>query len=273
MLQAHAELHMKVNRTFSAQELVDCVPNPMECGGTGGCKGATVELAMDYIQRSGLADEEQKPYQSRDGNCKKPGTAAFLDLSAGDVDKVHTDVGSGAALGLRSWRTLPQNKALPLMRALNEGPVAISVGADNWMMYSGGIFDDCEKDVVINHAVTLFGYGESGDHKYWSVRNSWGDSWGDRGFIHLLRRTPEEDDEYCGIDHDPKAGIACKPYPDQARVCGTCGLLYDSVAVKMAPAKASASAGVPTSLRGGGPTSAARAAREKPVQDMSSDSF
>ena len=30
------------------QELVDCVPNPKSCGGTGGCSGATVELAMSY---------------------------------------------------------------------------------------------------------------------------------------------------------------------------------------------------------------------------------
>ncbi|CAE7657182.1 CEP1 [Symbiodinium pilosum] len=48
VLSAHAEINGQ-RRSFSAQELVDCVPNPKHCGGKGGCSGATVELAMSYV--------------------------------------------------------------------------------------------------------------------------------------------------------------------------------------------------------------------------------
>merc|ERR1719321_98370 len=49
VLQAHAEIYTSKTRTFSVQEMVECIANPQECGGQGGCKGATMELAMDYV--------------------------------------------------------------------------------------------------------------------------------------------------------------------------------------------------------------------------------
>lgn len=56
MLEARYEVQKKANRSFSAQQLVNCVPNPRECGGTGGCMGATVELALAYAQHAGLQE-------------------------------------------------------------------------------------------------------------------------------------------------------------------------------------------------------------------------
>jgi cathepsin L len=38
---------------LSPQHLVSCVPNPNQCGGTGGCSGATAEIAMDYLKTCG----------------------------------------------------------------------------------------------------------------------------------------------------------------------------------------------------------------------------
>lgn len=231
-------------RTFSAQQLVNCVPNPRSCGGTGGCQGATVELAMSYIEKRGLKTNEEVQYQAHLGRCQAPvrGSPRFSSSSFLEVEKHerheddHHDHDQGSAtIGLRSWKKLPTNKALPLMNAVQNGPVAISVGAKPFHFYKGGVFDDCPKDSVINHAVTLFGYGqtESGD-KYWNVRNSWGADWGERGYIRLLRgASMRQDDEYCGIDHNPKVGVACKPYPKQSKVCGMCGMLFDSVAAQL----------------------------------------
>jgi len=233
MLQARYELHMNGNRTFSVQQLVNCVPNPRECGGTGGCQGATVELAMQYVQRMGLQEDQALPYAGKGESCQQPmPVTSFIELAASR----HSYRGS-AAIGLRHWRKLPENRAMPLMQAVANGPVAISVAASDWMYYGTGIFNGCAKDAVVDHAVVLFGYGSEGSNKYWLVRNSWGSSWGEGGYIRLLRQpTAEAEDAYCGTDNDPKAGLACKPYPDSVQVCGMCGLLYDSVEATFAPA-------------------------------------
>jgi cathepsin L len=234
-----------VNRSFSIQELVDCVPNPRECGGSGGCNGATVELALQYVLEKGLSDASSKPYMGRRagkvgcaaledvGEATKQGTS-FLSLAANLGDGMAVASRGGAGVGLKQWYKLPENQALPLMRAVMEGPVAISVAASSWYLYTRGIYDSCDKDAVIDHAVTLFGYGHILDpqkkkKKFWTIRNSWGKDWGESGFIRLLRHdTPEADSQYCGTDNDPKEGVSCKPYPDSVKVCGMCGLLYDS---------------------------------------------
>eukprot|EP00927_Polykrikos_kofoidii_P016157 TRINITY_DN17260_c0_g2_i1.p1 TRINITY_DN17260_c0_g2~~TRINITY_DN17260_c0_g2_i1.p1 ORF type:complete len:404 (+),score=72.35 TRINITY_DN17260_c0_g2_i1:72-1283(+) len=235
MLQGRFESFGRGKRDFSVQQLVDCVPNPKACGGTGGCQGATVELAMSYVERFGLASSSKTPYTATDGVCQDAATQApslttsFLALAALRSQEA-------LDLNLAGWYKLPENKALPLMLAVASGPVAVSVAAKDWFVYSDGIFDGCPKDSVVDHAVTLFGYGEgkSGGEigqSYWLVRNSWGGSWGEGGFIRLHRKsTPEAEQAHCGIDNDPSAGVACKPYPKNVEVCGMCGILYDSVA-------------------------------------------
>eukprot|EP00929_Paragymnodinium_shiwhaense_P046397 TRINITY_DN23622_c0_g1_i1.p2 TRINITY_DN23622_c0_g1~~TRINITY_DN23622_c0_g1_i1.p2 ORF type:complete len:393 (-),score=81.46 TRINITY_DN23622_c0_g1_i1:114-1292(-) len=233
MLEGRMELSRNQKNKLSVQQLVNCVPNPKSCGGSGGCDGATVELGMRYIQEAGLGDSASTPYTAVDGHCKKA-------VSPSGFLQVHTapTTNGGAQLGLRGWRTLPENQAQPLLEAVQSGPVAISVGADSWSLYSHGIYDGCQKNTVINHAVTLFGYGEDKGTLYWNIRNSWGPAWGEDGFIRLLRRPADQEDQFCGTDNDPKAGVACKPYPKEVKVCGMCGLLYDSVVADMSSAAA-----------------------------------
>merc|ERR1719454_2694709 len=100
---------MKGSRTFATQELVDCVSNPDRCGGDGGCRGATVELAMDYVEKHGLREEGQLPYQGMDGACPnadaKTGGASWLSGSG-----VQRQTGGGASFGFRGWTKLPENK-------------------------------------------------------------------------------------------------------------------------------------------------------------------
>lgn len=255
VLGAHTEIHGDGRgRMFSAQELLDCVPNPHRCGGDGGCEGATVELAFDWAIRRGLAEEGDTPYTGRDGACKKmsgrsaaadptwpaldqvTGSGVTEDLSAPGVHDLIQQGGAVAApgpgtFGMRAWERLPENKHEPLVRALVErGPVAVSVAADGWFLYMGGVFDSCSKDAVIDHAVTLIGIGvQSGAApvKYWLVHNSWGDGWGESGRIRLLRH--DSDAEHCGEDRQPQLGTGCLGGPQSVTVCGMCGILYDSV--------------------------------------------
>lgn len=126
------------------------------------------------------------------------------------------------------WNNLPSNQAQPLMQALvNEGPAVVAVDANNWFDYSHGIFDDCEKDATLVHAVLAKGYGAENGKKYWQIQNSWGAGWGEAGDIRVLRH--DDEDQYCGTDRKPEEGLGCEGGPKEITVCGTCGILYDPV--------------------------------------------
>jgi len=247
VLESHAEIYDKAARKgpaqrFSTQELLDCVPNPHHCGGSGGCDGATVELAFDWAINRGLAKESENPYKGRDGKCRKSGgrgSSAALQLSDSTEDLarvgVHYAKRQGSSFlgsrthgpGMTAWERLPENEAEPLVRALVErGPVGVSVSADAWYMYASGVFDSCQADAVIDHAVTLVGLGVQKGQKYWLIQNSWGAGWGEKGRIKLLRR--DNDNEQCGTDSQPEVGTGCDGGPSKVRVCGMCGVLYDS---------------------------------------------
>jgi len=218
-------------RSFSAQQILECTPNPNECGGKGGCQGATVELGMDYILKHGIATDDEVPYKGQDAKCSAKALAT-VPAAGGNEFTVLAGTSpaenAGAAFGFVGYHMLERNKDQPLAEAVAKyGPVAISVSAnENWMSYSSGIFHGCTKDSVINHAVTLFGYGTDSklnNKKYWLIRNSWGTSFGENGFVRMLRT------QGCGTDNNNQEGTGCKGDTKTVEVCGMCGMLYDSV--------------------------------------------
>ncbi|CAE7773499.1 VCATH [Symbiodinium sp. CCMP2592] len=128
-----------------------------------------------------------------------------------------------------------ENQLLPLLTTLSEkGPAVVSVDAEAWTIYDGGIFNGCQKDATINHAVLLVGYGQDKQpgQKYWLIRNSWGADWGEEGYMRLLRHDGDESNGghngFCGTDYDPKVGVGCRGGPSSLPVCGMCGILSDS---------------------------------------------
>lgn len=243
LLSMHHEIYRGAEhgelKSFSAQDLVDCVPNEKQCGGTGGCHGATVELALDWAWKRGAKSDSQVPYHAKAGACQEAQAAAngysslMEDRTTPGSAKDLASVNAGEAFGLAGWQKLTENAYEPLVKAVYEkGPVGVSVHARGWHFYKNGIFDECQRDVVLGHAVTLLGYGEtkttadSDTTKYWHIQNSWGPRWGENGRIRLLRT--DDDQEYCGIDNEPGKGTGCKGGPPEVTVCGTCGVLYDS---------------------------------------------
>ena len=233
VLDAHAEIYKSAQRSFSTQELVSCVPNVKKCGGSGKCSGATVELAFQYAVEHPVQTASEVPYEGTDGTCAG---ASLLQRLAGDTDLDVAAVGFHAASsdspGMKymiGWERLQENAQGPLLRAIVErGPVAVSVDASKWSAYESGIFDSCDKDAVINHAVTLIGYGVDKSLKagYFLIQNSWGSSWGEDGKIRLLRR--DEDEKWCGTDRQPQEGTGCEGGPKEVKVCGMCGIFYDN---------------------------------------------
>lgn len=221
-LQGHYEIHHGESRTFAVQEMLACIPNPQECGGKGGCKGATLELAMDYVLKKGCDEEHQMPYQARDTTCPKTIKTTPQTVLA------RSPAQNNQGLGMVGWEKLKENAYDPLMLAMQDGPVGVSVAASGWYAYSFGIYNGCPKDAIIDHAVVLIAYGQDRGTKYWKIQNSWGSAWGEEGYMRLVRRSDGEEN-WCGIDNKPELGTGCIGGPPQVTVCGMCGILYDSV--------------------------------------------
>jgi len=201
-LDAHLEIRSGNFTPVAHEHLVRCVPNPRKCGGTGGCGGATAELAFDYVTAKGVPVYDT-------GDCGGPHGAARV-MTEGFVQ-------------------LPVNREFPLLEALAaHGPVVVAADASAWYPYSFGIFDRCDRDAEVNHAVLAVGFGvdDATRKKFYLIRNSWGASWGERGYIRLLRFDHERD--HCGVDKNPREGVACEGGPDEMEVCGMCGVLSDS---------------------------------------------
>lgn len=197
---------------LSEQQLLDCTPNPHKCGGEGGCKGATVELAYNRaMEMNGLASGWTYGYNSYFGDAYK----CNLTRSA-PVAKITNFV------------NLPQNENAPILNhLLNHGPLAVSVDARGWHFYEGGVYDGCNQTVPdINHAVQLVGVGTDPKHgDYWLLRNSWTHNWGENGYIRLRRTSFKR----CGIDKTPEHGDGCEGGPPEIVVCGTCGMDYNAI--------------------------------------------
>ena len=72
----------------------------------------------------------------------------------------------------------------------SNGPLAIAINADPFQYYTSGIIDDdkysCDPE-LLNHAVVLVGYGNEKGLDYWIIRNSWGENWGEKGYVRVSR--------------------------------------------------------------------------------------
>jgi len=195
---------------LSPQNVVSCTPNPDNCGGSGGCNGAIAELGFTYVKNSGIATEADWPYKAITGQCDE---AAHIKVAT---------VGGCVKLVENNYTDL-------LTAVATIGPIAVSVDASTWNSYSKGIYDACdkEKDMDIDHAVQLVGYGTESGTDYWIVRNSWGPNWGENGFIRLLRHS-DGGDSWCKKDTTPSDGNGCDGGPSTITVCGDCGIWFDS---------------------------------------------
>jgi cathepsin L len=208
VLESHIAIQTGKLLNLSEQQMVDCTPNPHKCGGSGGCNGATQELAFDYVQKNGIALSVAYSYKASQGKCKDS-----------TIKKSAT---------VEGFLKLPENDYDALMNAVATiGPIAISVAADQWAYYRSGVFNgNCGS--VIDHAVTLIGYGTDKRYgNYWIVRNSWSTNWGERGHIRIKRENSASEVE-CETDPDPASGGGCEGGPDEITVCGKCGILSDS---------------------------------------------
>jgi len=161
--------------SLSEQELVDC----SDSYGNEGCNGGLMDDAFEYVIDNGLCTEASYPYTAADGSCKSSCTNA---INKGD---------------LSGYKDLPTDES-KFQAAVAQQPVSIAIEADTtaFQFYFSGVFDNSGCGTNLDHGVLIVGYGtdSSSGKDYWIVKNSWGSSWGEKGYIRMVRNKNE-----CGL--------------------------------------------------------------------------
>lgn len=162
---------------LSEQQVIDCDTN------SDSCRSGDIVKAFKYMIGSiGILEESQYQYTNGERPCKL--------VNIDDVDAY-----------IKSYKMVKENDEQQLLQAVARQPVAAGVRVgQEFKEYAGGVYTGTCGPTE-NHAVAIVGYGvnENGV-KYWLIKNSWGQGWGEKGYMRLIREDPTGKPEgHCGI--------------------------------------------------------------------------
>jgi C1A family cysteine protease len=168
--------------SFSEEQLVAC-DNAAGGGTDQGCNGGLMDNAFKWIEKNGgICTESEYPYTSGTGKvaaCQKTCKTVAGSKPVKFTDVAHTEN--------------------DLMGAVMKQPVSIAIEADqqSFQLYASGVLSGmC--GTHLDHGVLAVGYGSAAGTNYWKVKNSWGTSWGMKGYVLLERGNPQSGGQ-CGI--------------------------------------------------------------------------
>jgi len=163
--------------SLSEQNLMDCSTSY----GNQGCNGGLMDQAFQYIiANKGIDTEESYPYQGVQGTCQ------------------YNAANSGATLS--SFKDIPKGDEATLQTAVTQQPVSVAIDASHisFQLYTSGIYYDILCSATrLDHGVLVVGYGtDTTDNRaYWIVKNSWGTTWGQEGYLYMSK----DRNNNCGI--------------------------------------------------------------------------
>mmetsp|Transcript_68902 Transcript_68902/g.136600 ORF Transcript_68902/g.136600 Transcript_68902/m.136600 type:complete len:330 (-) Transcript_68902:390-1379(-) len=190
---------IKIARGAKGIDINLAVQHILNCGGVGSCYGGSVDGPYQWLHElskttgSGIAYETENPYlacssDSDIGLCK----SADWTCSAENVAKTcSTFPPAGKCVGLKKYPNATISEygsisgASAMMKEIfNRGPISCGIDASPILEYTGGIAT--MEGSGVDHVISVVGWGNDADlGKYWIVRNSWGEYWGEMGYIRV----------------------------------------------------------------------------------------
>merc|ERR1712070_113242 len=155
--------------SLSEQELVDCAGSY----GNQGCNGGLMDDGFKFIEAHGDSTEDDYSYTAATGTCKSSKETSASGVKSGKIT---------------SFSDVTTDNCAQMMAAVAKGPVSVAIEADQstFQHYSSGILS-ASCGTQLDHGVLVVGYGEDSGTQYWKVKNSWGTTWGDQGYIRMTK--------------------------------------------------------------------------------------
>eukprot|EP00932_Pfiesteria_piscicida_P014571 SRR837773.26379.p2 GENE.SRR837773.26379~~SRR837773.26379.p2 ORF type:complete len:172 (-),score=69.93 SRR837773.26379:32-514(-) len=156
-----------------------------------------MDKAFAFAKEHGICTEASYPYVAKSTTCRKGQCSVAIP--------------AGAVTG---YRDVPPNSEAALLAAVARQPVAVAIEADQlaFQLYSGGVLTK-ECGSKLDHGVLLVGYGEDQGVPYWKIKNSWGSSWGEGGFIRIKRGV--KGSGQCGINSMASVPVVVAPKTEE----------------------------------------------------------
>jgi C1A family cysteine protease len=161
--------------SLSEQFLVDCDHDCTDGVCDAGCMGGLMWTAMTYIIESkGIPSEKDYPYIGIDAKCHNASKSAMIS----------------------KWEKVSKDEEEIKNYLYANGPISVGINANPLQLYRSGVLDPlvCNPK-ALDHGVLIVGYGAEKGKDFWIVKNSWGSSWGEKGFFRIIRGKGK-----CGIN-------------------------------------------------------------------------
>merc|ERR1719231_1163448 len=189
---------IKIQRGGKGIDINLSVQHILNCGGVGSCHGGSVDGPYQWLHKisqsgTGISYETQQPYiacssESSEGLCG----AGDWTCSAMNIARTcSTFPPMGKCVGLSHYpnATISEYGSISGADAMakeiyQRGPISCGIDAAPILNYQGGIAKD--RGEGIDHVISVVGWGNDADAgQYWIVRNSWGQYWGEMGYIRV----------------------------------------------------------------------------------------